>query len=128
MKNFFQNLFGIGIIIYLFPTVFLGFLLVLAAVWKVISMLWLVILSIFTWMILVVIIKNIKIPNTLFLISWYSFIISFFGIFAIVFKVVFISDEYSRIQEILMNSFMVIVYVGSVIVGGAMEYEENNKE
>lgn len=128
MKNFFQNLFGIGIIIYLFPTVLLGFLLVLAVVWKVISMLWLVILSIFTWMILVVIIKNIKIPNTLFLISWYSFIISFFGIFAIVFKVVFISDEYSRIQEILMNSFMVIVYVGSVIVGGAMEYEENNKE
>lgn len=128
MKNFFQNLFGIGIIIYLFPTVLLGFLLVLAVVWKVISMLWLVILSIFTWMILVVIIKNIKIPNTLFLISWYSFIISFFGIFAIVFKVIFISDEYSRIQEILMNSFMVIVYIGSVIVGGAMGYEENNKE
>lgn len=128
MKNFFQNLFGIGIIIYLFPTVLLGFLLVLALVWKVISMLWLVILSVFTWMILVVIIKNIKIPNTLFLISWYSSIISFFGIFAIVFKVIFISDEYSRIQEILMNSFMVIVYVGSVIVGGAMGYEENNKE
>ena len=66
MRNFFENLLGVGVVIYLFPTILLGFLLVLAVIWEVISAMWLVILSVFTWMILVVIIKNIKIPNTLF--------------------------------------------------------------
>lgn len=126
MNNFFKNLFDIGIIIYLFPTVLLGFLLVLAVVWEVISMLWLVILGFFIFVILFIIFRNIReVSRIIFGIAGYCFLIGFIGIIFLLFKVTFISNEYNEIQNKLMNLFLVMAFAGLGVVAGTIS---NNKE